>query len=103
MDEKEILQKIKNLLGMGTNTANDDILLDLINVVKLDMFDSGVSKSVINSQSAIGTIVRGVIDNWNYGSGANYSTMYINGVIKLRAKGEDNTTLNNEEEIENEV
>lgn len=90
----EILDKVKSLLGMGDNTAQDDVLNELIQVVKLDMADSGVKESVIKSHNAIGTIVRGVIDNWNYGIGADYSKLYINGVIKLREKPEEKTGEN---------
>lgn len=96
MNDEEILVKVKNLLGMGTNNANDEVLSELISVVKSDMSDSGVKDSVINSQNAVGTIVRGVVDNWNYGAGADYSKMYINGVIKLRAKSEENGEVENE-------
>lgn len=88
-NNEEILVKVKNLLGMGSSTAQDDVLMDLIEVVKLDMADSGVKESVIDSSNAIGTIVRGVIDNWNYGTGADYSKMYLNGVVKLREKKEE--------------
>ena len=94
-NDEEILIKIKNLLGMGSNTAQDDVLKDLIEVVKLDMADSGVKDKVINSSNAIGTIVRGVIDNWNYGTGADYSKMYINGVVKLREKPEETEVKEN--------
>ena len=88
MNDEEILIKVKSLLGLGTNTAQDDVLRELMSVVKDDMVESGVKETVVNSKSAVGTILRGIIDNWNYGIGADYSQMYINGVIKLREKKE---------------
>lgn len=94
MNDEEILIKVKNLLGMAQNSYQDDVLTDLIQVVKSDMVESGVSEVVVNSDKAIGCIMRGVIDNWNYGNGGSYSDIYFKGVIKLREIPEEEDTEN---------
>lgn len=96
MNDAQILEKVKNLLGMGTSNFQDELILDYIEVVKRDMINAGVSEKVVNSKDAIGNIVRGVIDNWNYGTDADYSPMYEKRVVQLRA------ISNNEEAETNE-
>lgn len=85
MNEAQILEKVKNLLGMGTSNYQDELLLNYVDIVKTDMRNAGVSEEVLNSKMAIGNIVRGVIDNWNYGTDADYSPMFDKRNVQLRA------------------
>lgn len=68
MNTAEILQEVKNGLGIYHN-AQDETFLTLINTVKVFMTKGGVPESVANSAAAVGCITRGVIDVWNLGSG----------------------------------
>lgn len=92
MNDTQILEKVKNLLGMGTNNFHDELLLNYVDIVKTDMRNAGVSDEVLNSKVAVGNIVRGVIDNWNYGTDADYSPMFEKRNVQLRAisNGEKN-------------
>lgn len=68
MTDAEILAKIKTGLGITTDYM-DDLLQIYIDDVKAFMTDAGVPESVTTSAAAVGCILRGVADLWNYGNG----------------------------------
>lgn len=68
MNAAELLQEVKNGMGIYHN-AQDDTLNTLIDTVKIFMQNGGVPETVVNSAAAVGCITRGVIDIWNLGSG----------------------------------
>lgn len=89
MTEQELLAKIKAGLGI-TGEYQDEALLFYIDEVKHFMRSSGVPQSVVDSSEAVGVIVRGVADLWNYGSGSvKLSEYFIQRVIQLTVKTED--------------
>ena len=86
MTNAELLTKIKSGLGI-TGTYQDDTLQLYIDEVKSFMESAGVNKSVIESEAAVGCIIRGVADMWNYGSGsANLSPYFVQRMIQLSIK-----------------
>lgn len=86
MTNAELLTKIKSGLGI-TGTYQDDTLQVYIDEVKSFMKSAGVNKSVIESEAAVGCIIRGVADLWNYGSGsANLSPYFVQRLIQLSIK-----------------
>lgn len=83
MTEAELLSKIKNGLGI-TGDYQDETLKIYIDDVKAFMKDAGVPASNIDSSAAVGCIVRGVADLWNYSSGTvKFSDYFIQRVIQL--------------------
>lgn len=83
MTEKELLTKIKSGLGI-TGEYQDETLQLYIDEVKAFMRSAGVSEEVLNGSEAVGCIMRGVADLWNYGSGSvKLSEYFIQRVIQL--------------------
>lgn len=92
LTDKELLAKIKAGLGI-TGNYQDETLQFYIDEVKAFMHSAGVSESVVNSSEAVGVIMRGVADLWNYGSGSvKLSEYFIQRMIQLTAQagGESN-------------
>ena len=86
MTNAELLTKIKSGLSI-TGTYQDDTLQVYIDEVKSFMESAGVNQSVIESEAAVGCIIRGVADMWNYGSGsANLSPYFVQRLIQLSIK-----------------
>lgn len=86
MTNAELLTKLKSGLGI-TGTYQDDTLQVYIDEVKSFMESAGVNQSVIESDAAVGCIIRGVADLWNYGSGsANLSPYFVHRLIQLSIK-----------------
>lgn len=86
MTNAELLTKLKSGLGI-TGTYQDDTLQVYIDEVKSFMKSAGVNQSVIESEAAVGCIIRGVADLWNYGSGsANLSPYFVQRLIQLSIK-----------------
>lgn len=85
MTDAEILAAVKTgIFGSTTLTVQDDLLQIYIDDVKAYMQDAGVPESVISSKAAVGCILRGVIDLWNYGSGtAKFSEYFKQRVTQL--------------------
>jgi len=77
-NEQQIAQ-IKQALGIGDGIPDATINVWLSDV-KDFMLNAGVPTSVINAQSTIGTLARGVSDTWNYGDGNTAYSM----VFKMR-------------------
>ncbi len=92
LTDKELLAKIKAGLGI-TGDYQDEALQFYIDEVKAFMRSAGVSESAVNSSEAVGVIMRGVADLWNYGSGSvKLSEYFIKRMIQLTAQagGESN-------------
>ncbi len=88
MTEQELLKKIKTGLGI-TGDYQDEALQFYIDEVKGFMRSSGVSEEVVNGSNAVGCIMRGVADLWNYGSGSvKLSEYFIQRVLQLAAGAE---------------
>lgn len=63
-----LLEKIKEMLGI-TGNYHDALLQNYIDEVKQYLLDGGVQSEVVESTASAGTIAKGVIDLWDYGSG----------------------------------
>lgn len=86
MTDAELLTKIKKGLGI-TGNYQDNTLQVYIDDVKAFMLGAGVDKNVVNSPAAVGCIMRGVADLWNYGSGnATLSDYFRMRLIQLKAE-----------------
>ena len=72
----DILQSVKDGLGISGDYQNATLQL-YINEVKEYMIDAGVKLEIVESKSAIGVIIRGVSDLWNYGSGNSTLSPYF--------------------------
>ena len=86
MTDAEILTAVKT--GLGITTDYQDSLLQIyIDDVKAFMISAGVSATVATSSAAVGCILRGVSDLWNYSSGGvKYSEYFKQRVIQLAAE-----------------
>lgn len=84
MTEAERLEKVKNGLGI-TGDFQDNTLQVYINDVMEFMKSAGVKPDVVKSELAIGCIIRGVSDLWNYGSGsASLSNYFKQRLLQLK-------------------
>lgn len=84
MTDTELLTKIKSGLGI-TGAFQDATLQVYIDEVKAFMQSAGVNDGVIASSAAVGCIMRGVADLWNYGSGsASLSDYFRMRVLQLK-------------------
>ena len=87
MTNAEQITKIKQALGIGSGIPDATIEVWLTDV-KDYMRNAGVPENVINAQSSIGTLTRGVADCWNYGTGnTGFSTLFKERVIQLAVGG----------------
>jgi len=90
MDTKELLNRVKTGLGI-TGDYQDEIIMLYIDEAKQYMANAGVPKSTIDSAVSVGTIIRGVSDLWDYGSGSTGLSPYFKErCIQLRMQGEKN-------------
>lgn len=86
MTNDELLIKVKQGLGISGN-YQDETLLIFIDEVKEYMLSAGISKTTIESVKAVGAILRGVSDLWDYGSGSvGLSPYFKERVIQLRSE-----------------
>lgn len=69
LTDEELLTKIKNGLGIA-GTYQDETIQVYIDEVKAFMSGAGVPAAVVSDSAAVGCILRGVVDLWNYGSGS---------------------------------
>lgn len=89
--QDELLKKIKTALGI-TGDYQDEVISFYIDEVKHFMKSAGVSEEAVNSTLAVGCIMRGVADLWNYGSGSvKLSEYFIQRVIQLASMLEEET------------
>lgn len=80
----DIIDEVKNGLGMAGNDHFDAVLSLYIEDVKRFMLDAGASRAVVDSKDSAGVVVRGVSDLWNYGSGeGKLSPYFVQSVIQL--------------------
>lgn len=93
MTNDELLLKIKNGLGITTN-YQDATLQVFIDDVKAYMMSAGVLPAVVDSQKAVGCILRGVADLWNYGSGnATLSDYFKSRMLQLKHEEVENAAI----------
>lgn len=71
-----MLEQVKANLGI-TGTYQDATIQGYIDEVKQFLIDGGVDENVVNSNTSIGVITRGVADLWNYGSGGTSLSPYF--------------------------
>lgn len=87
MENSERLKKIKLAMGIA-GSYQDELLNVYITDAKNVLRSAGVPQETVESELAIGAIVRYVVDAWNYESGAAHmSPLFISQVAQLRAKG----------------
>lgn len=86
MTELELLTEVKHSLNI-TGNYQDETLKNYIFEVLEYLSDAGVSDSVLQSDSIVGIVSRGVSDLWNYGSGgATLSPYFMQRVVQLTYK-----------------
>lgn len=68
LSDAQLLAEVKKGLGIAT-AYQDNTIQVYINEVKAFMVDAGVSATTVADSVAVGCILRGVVDLWNYGSG----------------------------------
>lgn len=73
MSDAELLAKVKDALGVGSNTALDDTLTEYIDETKSFIIGAGVDSDDITA----GLVARGVSDLWNYTSGNGIFSEYF--------------------------
>lgn len=81
-----VLSKVKESLGI-TGNYQDDIIQNYIDEVKEFMLDGGVAEDIVDADTSIGLITRGVADLWNYGSGGtDFSPYFFRRITQLALK-----------------
>lgn len=73
----ERLAKVKTALGIGT-TYQDETLSIYITEIVEELVAGGVAREIAESEAAVGCIVIGVNDLWNYSSGGVKHSEYFN-------------------------
>lgn len=89
MTKEERLDHVKKGLGITGNFQNDT-LSEYIDDIMAFIKAAGVSPAVAESEEAIGCIIRGVADMWNYGKDASLSQYFIRRMIQLKRVGDPN-------------
>ena len=83
----ERLAKVKTALGMNGSDYQDETLSVYIDEVLEFMIDAGVQREVAESTAAVGCLVVGVNDLWNYSSGGvRFSEYFKSRVVQLSCK-----------------
>jgi hypothetical protein len=81
------LAKVKTALGMNGSDYQDETLSVYIDEVLEFMIDAGVQREVAESSAAVGCLVVGVNDLWNYSSGGvRFSEYFKSRVVQLSCK-----------------
>ena len=81
-----MLEKVKTILGI-TGTYQDETIKEYIEEVKQFLIDGGVDKEIVDSDTSVGIIARGVADLWNYGSGGtSFSPYFLQRATQLSYK-----------------
>jgi hypothetical protein len=81
-----MLEQVKTNIGI-TGKYQDATIQGYIDEVKEFLLDGGVSKEIVEADTSIGLITRGVSDLWNYGNhGTDLSTYFIKRAIQLASK-----------------
>lgn len=94
MTDAELLAKVKTgMFGSAQGTWRDDMLQEYINEARRFMQGAGVPADVIASEEAVGCIMIGVNDLWNYtGGGVKLSEYFQQRVIQLASGTGGGTT-----------
>lgn len=86
-----MLEKVKANLGI-TGNYQDATIQGWIDEVKEFLVDGGVPKEIVNADSSVGIISRGVTDLWNYGAGdGKLSQYFVQRAIQLCYKSTKGT------------
>ena len=86
MTDTELLDQVKTGLNITGDYQNETLKLYIADT-KNYMLDAGISDDLINSSVAVGVIVRGVSDLWNYGMGSTtFSEYFYQRIIQLKYK-----------------
>lgn len=81
-----MLEQVKANLGI-TGNYQDNTIQGYIDEVKQYMLDGGIDTEIVDAESSIGIITRGVADLWNYGSGGtSLSPYFMQRVVQLAMK-----------------
>ena len=84
-----MLEQVKQNLGI-TGTYQDKTIQGYIDEVKQFLLDGGVTKEIVEADTSVGIITRGVADLWNYGSGGTgYSPYFLQRATQLALKDGD--------------
>ncbi|WP_286144705.1 hypothetical protein [Bacteroides caecimuris] len=100
-----MIDKVKTNLGI-TGIYQDSTIQGYIDEVKQFMLDAGVQKEVVDAETSVGVITRGVADLWNYGSGGTQlSPYFFQRVIQLasKMKGQDDVPVLDSNEVDEDV
>lgn len=73
----ERLAKVKTALGIGTNYQDETLSIYITEVVE-ELVAGGVPREIAESEAAVGCVVIGVNDLWNYSSGGVKHSEYFN-------------------------
>lgn len=76
MSNEEILQKVKEALGITSDYQNHTLQC-YIDEVKEYLKSAGVSERILSSKTSVGCICRGVTDLWCYGAGQGKLSEYF--------------------------
>ena len=104
LTDEQILEKIKTGLGIDKETNyQDDVLQFYIDDARAFMIDAGVPEVVTRSSVAVGCLLRGVNDLWDYGNGtAQLSDYFKMRVTQLATQTTEETETQTSEETETE-
>ena len=84
-----MLEKVKTMLGI-TGTYQDETIQRYIEEVKQFLIDGGVDKEIVDADTSVGVIARGVADLWNYGSGGtSFSPYFLQRATQLSYKDKE--------------
>lgn len=85
----ERLAKVKTALGISGDYQDDTLTIYIEEVIE-ELIDSGVARSIAESNAAVGCIALGVNDLWNYSSGGvKHSDYFYKRMIQLSRKVSD--------------
>lgn len=85
----ERLAKVKTALGISGGFQDDTLTIYIDEVIE-ELVDSGVARSIAESNAAVGCIALGVNDLWNYSSGGvKHSDYFYKRMIQLSMKESD--------------
>ena len=91
-----MLEKVKTMLGI-TGTYQDETIKGYIEEVKQFLIDGGVDKEIVEADTSVGVIARGVADLWNYGSGGtSFSPYFLQRATQLSYKDKEEKQVEEE-------
>lgn len=91
-----MLEKVKTMLGI-TGTYQDETIKEYIEEVKQFLIDGGVDKEIVEADTSVGVIARGVADLWNYGSGGtSFSPYFLQRATQLSYKDKEEKQVEEE-------